>query len=256
MKLAGRAAIVTGAASGIGRAVAERFVAEGAQVLLSDLDGVAGAEVAGQLGDAAHFQRADVASETDWTTLAQCAEDRFGGLHLLVNNAGVAKLAGHMTPEALTLEEWHNVNRINMDGVMLGCRTAIAAMRHAGGAIVNLASVGALFASPLAVPYGAGKAAVIQYTKTVATWCAKQGYPIRCNAVLPGIVATRLYVGTVTQAQRDANLRSVPAGRVGQPEEVAQAIAFLCSEEASYITGAALPVDGGLSAANPMRTED
>ena len=256
MKLAGRTAIVTGAASGIGRAVAERFVAEGARVLLSDLDDVAGAEAAEHLGEAAHFQRADVASETDWAALAQCAEDRFGGLHLLVNNAGVAKLAGHMTPEALTLDEWRNVNRINMDGVMLGCRTAIAAMRQAGGAIVNLASVGGLFASPLAVPYGAGKAAVIQYTKTVATWCAKQGYSIRCNAVLPGIVATPLYASAANEAQRDANLRSVPVGRVAEPDEIAQAIAFLCSEEARYITGVALPVDGGLSAANPMRAED
>jgi NAD(P)-dependent dehydrogenase (short-subunit alcohol dehydrogenase family) len=254
-RFAGRTALVTGGASGIGRAAVERFANDGASVLITDVDESAGEALAKSLGKSAAFHKLDVSSEDAWQSTVSGCIDQFGSLDILVNNAGIGFVAGQLTPEEMTLDEWQTVNRINMDGVMLGCKLAIDAMKESGGAIVNIASVGGLFASPLAVPYGAGKAAVIQFTKTVAYYCAKRGYPIRCNAVLPGTIRTSLYE-TFSEEQRAANARGVPIGRVGTAEEIAAAITFLCSDDASYITGTQLVVDGGLTAANPMRAAD
>ena len=255
MQLDGKTAIVTGAASGIGLATAQLMVANGARVMLADLNDDAGTNAVAELGDAARFMRLDVTSESDWAALSEQCADSLGKPDILVNNAGVAFLADQLTPESMTLDEWRNVNRINMDGVMLGCRFGIETMKERGGAIVNLASVGGTFASPLAVPYGAGKAGVIQFTKTVAIYCASRGYDIRCNTVLPGTVETPLYA-TFSEEKRAANARRVPLGRIGKPLDIAQAIVFLASDDASYITGTQLVVDGGLTAANPMRADD
>ena len=251
-----KASIVTGAASGIGLATAERLVAEGGNVLLTDLNEEAGSEAAQRLGPAAMFRVHDVASEADWESVVADCVSRFGRLDVLVNNAGVAFLAGQLSPEKVTLEEWQRVNAVNAAGVMLGCKHAILAMKSSGGgAIVNIASIAATVASPLAVPYGASKAAVVQLTKTVAYDCARRGYNIRCNAVLPGTIETTLYK-TFSEEQRAANARGVPLGRVGTPGDVAMAVAFLASDDASYITGAQIAVDGGLAAVNPMRAGD
>ncbi|MDE0362275.1 MAG: SDR family NAD(P)-dependent oxidoreductase, partial [Rhodospirillaceae bacterium] len=180
-----KVSIVTGAASGIGLATAERLVAEGGNVLLTDLNEEAGSEAAQRLGAAAGFRVHDAASEADWESVVADCVSRFGRLDVLVNNAGVAFLAGQLSPEEVTLEEWQRVNAVNAAGVMLGCKHAIRAMKSSGGgAIVNIASIAATVASPLAVPYGASKAAVVQLTKTVAYDCARRGYNIRCNAVL------------------------------------------------------------------------
>ncbi|MDD9997102.1 MAG: glucose 1-dehydrogenase [Rhodospirillaceae bacterium] len=251
-----KVSIVTGAASGIGLATAERLVAEGGNVLLTDLNEEAGSEAAQRLGAAAGFRVHDAASEADWESVVADCVSRFGRLDVLVNNAGVAFLAGQLSPEEVTLEEWQRVNAVNAAGVMLGCKHAIRAMKSSGGgAIVNIASIAATVASPLAVPYGASKAAVVQLTKTVAYDCARRGYNIRCNAVLPGTIETTLYK-TFSEEQRAANARGVPLGRVGTPEDVAVAVAFLASDEADYITGAQVAVDGGLSVVNPMRAGD
>ena len=247
-----KAAVVTGAASGIGLATAELLIERGANVVLTDIDEVAGSAAAKQLGDNARFCVHDVSSEPQWQSVFDVCRKEFGQLDILVNNAGVAFLAGQLTPESITLEEWGNVNRVNVDSVVVGCKLAIQEMKNSGGAIVNMASVGGTFASPLAIPYGAGKAAVIQLTKTVACYCASAGYPIRCNAVLPGTVETAMYK-TFSEDQRAANAKGVPLGRVGKPREIAEAVLFLASDEASYITGVQLPVDGGLTASNPMR---
>lgn len=251
-----KVSIVTGAASGIGLATAERLVAEGGNVLLTDLNEEAGSEAAQRLGAAARFRVHDAASEADWESVVADCVSRFGRLDVLVNNAGVAFLAGQLSPEEVTLEEWQRVNAVNAAGVMLGCKHAIRAMKPSGGgAIVNIASIAAMVASPLAVPYGASKAAVVQLTKTVAYDCARRGYNIRCNAVLPGTIETTLYK-TFSEEQRAANARGVPLGRVGTPQDVAMAVAFLASEDAGYITGAQIAVDGGLATVNPMRASD
>ena len=250
-----RTAFVTGGASGIGRAVCTLLHERGANVFVTDIDDAAAAELVAQLGERAGHARLDVSSPDSWQSASGACIEQFGSIDVLVNNAGVAALSGQISVEDMTMEEWQGVNHINMDGVMLGCQLAIRHMKSTGGAIVNVASVGGLFASPLAVPYGAGKAAVIQLTKTVAFYCGKQGYDIRCNAVLPGPIETPMF-RNFTEEQRKANTRAIPVGRFGRVEEIAAAIAFLASDDASYVTGVGLAVDGGLTAGNPMRAGD
>lgn len=252
----GRVALVTGAARGMGRAIAELLTARGARVAVNDLNPEATAATAQVLGSESLAVPGDVSDRDRVRAIVAEVADHYGRLDVLVNNAGVAFLAGQLPPEDLTLEEWNRVNAVNAAGVMLGCKHAIRTMKATGGgAIVNIASVAATVASPLAVPYGASKAAVVQLTKTVAFDCARRGYEIRCNAVLPGTIETTLYK-TFSEEQRAANARSVPVGRLGTPEDVAMAVAFLASDDARYITGAQLAVDGGLSAVNPMRADD
>lgn len=249
----GKVAIVTGGAAGIGAATARLMTEQGGRVLLTDVQEEGGRQLTGDLGDAASFLHHDVRSEEGWRIVVAHCLDAWGRLDILVNNAGVSFLGGQFTPETITLEEWRGVNSINVEGVMLGCKHAIPAMRDGGGgAIVNLASIAALVETPLVYAYGAGKAAVVQMTKTVALHCAKNDYAIRCNAVLPGPVETELYK-TFTEEQRAQNDRAIPLGFAGKPEDVANAVLFLASDESRFVTGASLSVDGGLAAVNPMR---
>jgi len=156
----------------------------------------------------------------------------------------------------MSLDEWQKISAINVESVMLGCRESLSLLAEdSGGAIVNLASVGGTFASPLAMPYGASKAAVIQMTKTVALYAASKRLNVRCNSVLPGTIETKMY-STFSDEQREANAAAIPVKRVGKATEIAEAIAFLASDAASYITGTQLAVDGGLTAVNPMRQSD
>lgn len=242
MRLKNKTAIVTGAASGIGAATAQLFRREGARVVATDLKGVPadGAE-GGWLGLVQ-----DVRDAAQWLAVFEQAVQRFGRVDILVNSAGINGASagtGRQDPEHLALEEWRVIQAVNVEGTMLGCQVAIAHMKAAGGAIVNVASYAGTVGSPTAVAYGATKAAIVQYTKSVALHCGRAGQAIRCNVVTPGPIRTPLYVpltgsGTPTH---------IPLQRIGEPGEVAAAILFLASDAASYVTGTALPVDGGLS---------
>ncbi len=254
-RVSGKVAIVTGGASGLGEASSALLVKEGAEVVITDVQEDKGHEVAERIG--AVFLPQDVSDEDRWQQVIDDVENRFGKLNILVNNAGVGNVIGGSSPEDTTLEDWHRIHRINADGVFLGCRTAIPAIRRAGGgSIVNLSSIAALVATPFITAYGASKAAVRQLTMSVATHCAQNGDKIRCNSVHPGQIRTPMLDALLQDIadKAGAPLQSIigefegkiPLGELGLPEDVAQAVLYLSSDESRYVTGTQLVVDGGM----------
>ena len=252
-RLVGKVAIVTGGGSGMGRATVKLFAEEGAKVVVTDLEEDPIAALAAEVGPAIRHLRHDVADEAGWPRVVDLAKNAFGGLHILVNNAGSA-IEG--TPESTTLANWRRVHAVNVEGVFLGCRAAIPAINASGGgSIVNIASRAAIRAAPphLAA-YGASKGAVHEYTMTVAIHCARAGYNIRCNSINPGAIDTPLLRASFAQAEDPAKRQHmivgrVPMGRMGQPIDIAYAALYLASDEAGYVTGAEINVDGGVAAA-------
>lgn len=249
-RIAGRIALITGGASGLGLATARLFLAEGATVVISDIDAAAGERAASELGAGCHFVAHDVSDESAWQGVVADTVARCGGLHLLVQSAGIG-LSKNVTE--ITLEEWRRVHAIDLDGVFLGCKHAIPAMAASGGgAIVNISSIAGIIAGHNMAAYNSAKAGVRHLSKSVALYCARAGNGIRCNSVHPTFVDTPILDKYKQRFGADEALaklaRQVPLGRVGQPREVAYPILFLCSEEASFITGAELAIDGGISA--------
>lgn len=256
-KLSGKTALVTGAASGIGAAIAKAFASEGAHVIVTDIDAEGGEAVAHAVSGT--FVRLDVASEDDWTGI----ENRFPALDVLVNNAGITGLEGASPahdPENATLDDWRAVHAVNLDGTFLGCRYAIRAMRANGsGSIINISSRSGLVGIPMAAAYASSKAAIRNHTKTVALYCAGQGLNIRCNSIHPAAVMTPMWEpmlgnGPDRAAREAAMVADTPMRRFGKPEEVAALAVLLASDEVAYMTGAELTIDGGIlagSAATP-----
>jgi 3(or 17)beta-hydroxysteroid dehydrogenase len=250
-RLAGKAAFVTGAASGIGRAIAQRFAAEDARVALADIDEAGGAALADEIGAAALFLRHDVTEEADWTGNLARAAAHFGRLDIIVNNAGIGP-AG--TIEKTSLVEWRRVHAINLDGVFLGCKHGIAALRASGGgSIINMSSVAGLIGTPTLAAYGSSKAAVRQLTKSVALHCAARRDDIRCNSIHPAFAATPMVERMIAQSKtpertRAALAEQIPLGRLGEADEVAALALYLASDESRFVTGAEFVIDGGITA--------
>jgi NAD(P)-dependent dehydrogenase (short-subunit alcohol dehydrogenase family) len=258
MTLGGKVVLVTGAASGIGRATAQKAASSGAKVILTDRNDAGGNAVRdgirGAGGDALYLHQ-DVTLEGDWSAVFDVIRRDYRRLDVLVNNAGIA-WAGSILD--MTLADWQRQNAVNLDGVFLGTRFAIALMvETGGGAIVNLSSVAGLKGSPRLAGYSATKGGVRLFTKSVALECARNGWPIRVNSVHPGIIATAIWETVIPGALREgANAidpaqiaaESAPGGIAGAAEQVADGILFLASEASSYVNGAELVIDAGLSA--------
>jgi NAD(P)-dependent dehydrogenase (short-subunit alcohol dehydrogenase family) len=252
--LAGQVAIVTGGASGIGAATVARFVAEGAQVLVADLDAEKGAAVAAAQGDRAAFLAVDVSKESDVAAMITEAQDRFGGLDVLFNNAG---FGGALGPIAETsVEDYDLTFDVLLKSVFLGIKYAAPVlMGQRSGSIINTASIAGLRAGWSPHLYAVAKAAVLQLTHSVALELASA--EVRCNAICPGFIATPLAFGRpdADEAQlarlRDEGAHGQPLGRVGEPSDIAAMALFLASAESSWITGQEFVVDGGLSAGPP-----
>lgn len=245
-RFTGKVAIVTGGASGIGAAAVARLIGEGAQVLVADRDAAAGSAYAHRFGDRAAFARADVSNEDDIEAMVDTCTRRFGGIDILVNNAGIGG-SGETTPD-LDPATWRNVMAINIDAVFHCCRHAIPVMRgRGGGAIVNMASISGLAGDHAFTAYNASKAAVINYTRSLALDHASDG--IRVNAICPGLIETAL---TAPLKQMPSVLEAwtnlIPLQRAGRADEIAAVVAFLASEDASYITGSVIVADGGITA--------
>ena len=252
MRLSGKIALVTGAASGIGEAIARRFVAEGAIVYLADTGIAAGEAIAAEIGAA--FVALDVTSEAAWTAAAARIRADHGRLDVLVNNAGI--VSNQSIGEA-TLDGWSRVMAVNVTGPMLGCRAAIALMRDLpagrGGSIVNVASTVSFLGLANDAAYTTSKAAVVGLTKSVATWCALERLPIRVNTLHPGTTLTAILQGHIdAQPALRATFDGMsPMGRMADASEQAALAVFLASDESSYCTGGAFVADGGLTAAHP-----
>lgn len=248
-RLAGRVALVTGGLRGIGRTCAERLLAEGASVMIADLADTADEDLAA-LGDKAAYVRLDVSDEDEWIRAVAAIEARFGRLDILVANAGIG-IPRRLREE--TLANWRKTIAVNLDGVFLGtkhCADLLARNGRdwkGGASIVNISSIMGLVALPDGGPYNASKGGVRLFTKVAALEFAEDKLPIRVNSVHPGFVATPL-AQAFPQELKDFMTSSTPLGRMAEPEEIASVVAFLASDDASFMTGSELVVDGGYTA--------
>ncbi|MDP3906924.1 SDR family oxidoreductase [Novosphingobium sp.] len=250
-RLAGKTCIVTGGARGIGKAICAAFAAEGADVVLTDIDRVGGAAAAADIG--CRFIPLDVRSEAGWAALAAAVPVA----DVVVNNAGITGFEdspGPHDPEHASLADWRAVHATNLDGTFLGCRYAIGAMKVKGaGAIINVSSRSGLVGIPGAAAYASSKAAVRNHTKSVALYCAAQGWQIRCNSIHPAAILTEMWEpmlgdGPDRAERMAAFVADTPLKRFGLPQDVAAIAVLLASDEAGYVTGAEFNIDGGLLA--------
>ncbi len=252
-RLLNKKVLVTGSAQGIGLAVAQLFIDNGARVFLSDINDELGQKETNLLGDNAQYLHLDVSQEQDWIDVA----DKIKKLDVVINNAGITgffESSGPHDPENLDMTSWHKVHQTNLDGVALGCKYGIAMMKDSTAAsIVNISSRSGIVGIPAATAYASSKAAVRNHTKSVALYCAEQGYNIRCNSIHPGAILTPMWDAMLGEG--DARVEAiknvaadVPLKTMGEPLDVAYAALFLASDESKYITGIELNIDGGILA--------
>ena len=257
-RVAGKVALITGGASGIGRGCAETLAAEGATVIVTDLQDAKGAETVEAIrkaGGKAEYLHQDVTDEAEWETVVAAVRKSHGRLDILVNNAGIGLGGSVLT---MTLADWRKQTAVNLDGVFLGCKHSIPLMRASGdgGSIINMSSVAGLKGSAILAGYCATKGGVRLFTKSVAMECAAAGDKIRVNSVHPGIIETPIWETIVNPANPGANAppdldamsqMAVPLGVKGYPQDIANGVLWLASEESRYVTGAELVIDGGLT---------
>jgi len=256
-RVQGKKALVTGAAQGLGAAQAMMLARHGAQVLLADINAAGAAAQAeainAELGaGTAHSVALDVTQEDQWIAAVEAAAELMGGLSVLVNNAGVG-VRGNI--ETATLADWKRGFAINVDSVFLGCQKALPLMKESQpGSIINISSIAGLIASDTMPGYNASKAAVWMLSKSVALYCAKMGWDIRSNSVHPTFIDTPILDGMVASTGKSKDVimdklaRQIPLKRVGHPDDIANGVLYLASDESRFMTGAELKLDGGISA--------
>ena len=252
-RVEGKVAIVTGAASGMGRADAELLAAEGAKVVVTDLNEADGQAVAKGIGKNAIFMKLNVTDEGNWQYVIAATVEKWGRLDILVNNAGIIAL-GNITDT--TLDSWRMVNAVNSDGVFLGCKHAIPAMAESGGgSIINMSSVAAIHGQSFVAAYSASKGAVRALTKSVAMYCKEQKNGIRCNSIHPDGVATPMVVKLVTgkdKATQEQIDKLKEAANMCEPRDVANLVLYLASEESRFVTGAEMLIDNAATITPPV----
>ncbi len=256
-RVAGKKAFITGAAGGLGEAIAMMLAREGASVAVTDIDEGRARQVADAI-NADHAGRAfayahDVTSEDAWIATLERASADMGGLSVLVHNAGIG--GSLVTIEGADLEQWRKMQAINVESVMLGTKHALPHLRkNQPGSIVVISSIAGLLAAPGMGAYNASKAAVWLLSKTIALECAKEGLDVRCNSVHPAFIKTPILdpfvsvMGGDEKAAHERLARGIPLKRIGDPDDVAYAVLYLASDESRFVTGVELKVDGGLSA--------
>ena len=256
-RVAGKMALVTGAAQGLGAAHSTLLAQEGARVLCTDINGVGAEETAAAINAAygagtAFGMQHDVTDPSAWESAVEAARQEIGGLNVLVNNAGIG-VPGNI--EQCDFDDWKRCFSINVDSIFHGCQKALPLMReHAPGSIVNISSIAVLIASDTMPAYNASKAAVWMLSKSIALHCAKKNMQIRCNSVHPTFVDTPILDGTAKSSGLDKDVlmeklaRQIPLKFVGEPNDIANAVLYLASDESRFMTGAELKLDGGISA--------
>ncbi|MEE1877126.1 SDR family oxidoreductase [Altererythrobacter litoralis] len=256
-RCAGKLALVTGAAQGLGAAHSRRLAEEGARVLCTDINGAGAEAVAAAINadlgaGTAYAVQHDVTDPVAWEAAVDAARDNLGGLNVLVNNAGIG-VGGNI--ETCKFEDWKRCFSVNVDSIFHGCQKALPLMReHAPGSIVNISSIAGLIASDTMPAYNSSKAAVWMLTKSIALHCAKKNMQIRCNSVHPTFVDTPILDGTARNHNLDKDVlmeklaRQIPLKFVGEPNDIANAVVYLASDESRFMTGAELKLDGGISA--------
>lgn len=245
-RVSGKVALVTGGGSGLGRADCLMLAAEGAMVVVSDINPGTAQRVADEIGENALAVQHDVSSEADWQRVIAATEARFGGLHILVNNAGIVVVAD---PEETTLEQFRKANAVMSEGVFLGCKYAIPLMaRSGGGSIINMSSTASHLGYPVFFAYSAAKGAVRAMTKSIAIHCQVKGYGIRCNSVHPASIETPMiqFAEGREGAENPVPDGVLPAGAVGAPKDVAALVLYLASDESRFVNGTEIMIDNAL----------
>ena len=252
-RVAGKIAIISGAASGMGKADAKLLASEGAKVVVADLNEADGQAVADDIGENAVFMRLDVTDEANWEQVVADTVERFGGLDILVNNAGLMQLGSVVDTE---LADFKTTHAVNNEGVFLGCKHAIPAMADSGGgSIVNMSSVAALHGMSFVLAYSASKGAVRAMTKSVAMYCKEQKNCVRCNSIHPDGVKTPMVVkvalGKDTATQEDIDMVASGANMC-EPEDIANLVLYLASDESRFINGAEMVIDDAATITPPV----
>jgi 3(or 17)beta-hydroxysteroid dehydrogenase len=244
-----KVALITGGASGLGEAIVRRLAADGASVVIADIDMESAGALCAEIGGAAMALELDVSLEQDWVAAINSVDERHGRLDILVNNAGITTMG---SIEDLTLEAFRHEFSIDVDGVFLGCKHGIGLMKKTGGSIVNMSSAAGIKAGADLAAYNAAKGAVTMLTKSTALHCAREEYGIRCNSVHPGAIHTPIIDKVLEQTEDpDAVMQgfiaSHPIGHLGKPGDIAAIVSYLASDESAFATGAQFVVDGGMT---------